>query len=339
MARKRKNQLPSGNFRVRVYDKETGKYRSFTAASKQEAHAMAENWKLTKAESLDLTVADACERYIDLKRAVLSPSTIKGYIYAAKKIETHPISRISVTALKTTDMQLFISDFAARYTPKYVKNVYGFLNASVSMFLPDASFKVTLPQKVRQAYYVPTENDVQALLNASESTEMKLAILFAAVGTMRRGEACAVSYEDVDYKRCTISVNKAFVETPDFTWELKAPKTYDSCRTVLMPDYVFTMIKSLHRDEGYILNCTPDRLYVRFKRLIKSAGLHDFRYHDLRHYAASRMHAAGVPERYIEAVGGWKPGSTVLKRVYENVMDEELVKNRRAFLNQNRFEV
>lgn len=336
---KKKNQLPSGNYRLRVYDKETGKYKSFTAPTKTEAQAMAYEWRHAKTDKLNLTVADACERYIELKRAVLSPSTIKGYIYAAKRIEEHPISRINVSDLKATNMQIFISDFAARYTPKYVKNVYGFLTASVGMFLPDASFKVTLPQKVRQSYYVPTENDVQALLNAAESTEMKLAVLFAAVGTMRRGEACAVSYDDVDYKRCTISVNKAFVQTPDFTWELKSPKTYDSCRTVLMPDYIFTMIKSLHRDEGYILNCTPDRLYVRFKRLIKSAGLHDFRYHDLRHYAASRMHAAGVPERYIETIGGWKPGSTVLKRVYENVMDEELEKNRRAFLNQNKFVV
>jgi hypothetical protein len=34
-------KLPSGNYRVRVYDKSTGKYKSFTAQTKREAERAA----------------------------------------------------------------------------------------------------------------------------------------------------------------------------------------------------------------------------------------------------------------------------------------------------------
>ena len=88
-----------------------------------------------------------------------------------------------------------------------------------------------------------------------------------------------------------------------------------------------------------MLNCTPDRLYVRFKRVLKASGLPDFRYHDLRHHAASQMHAAGVPDRYIEAIGGWSAGSGVLKRVYENVIDIERKRFEDAYMNQHKFSV
>ena len=47
-----------------------------------------------------------------------------------------------------------------------------------------------------------------------------------------------------------------------------------------------------------------------------------FRFHDLRHYSASIMHAIGILDQYIMASGGWKT-DTVLKAVYRNVINDE----------------
>ena len=344
MARKRKGELPSGNIRIRVYDgtDENGKRisKSFTAPTRAEAIAMGEEWKANRRKvKHDMTVIEACERYIELKRSVLSPSTIRGYGFAAKKIAAYPIAGTELTGLDDSTLQLFVSDLSAEAAPKSVSNVYGFLTAAVSVFAPKLTFNVTLPKRNRSKLYTPSTADVQVLLDHCDTTEMKLAVLFAAVGTMRRGEACAVTFDDVDYEDSTISINKSFVETDDYLWELKAPKTNDSIRTVSMPRYVMDMIRSLDRIEGYVLNCTPDRLYVRFKRVLKASGLPDFRYHDLRHHAASQMHAAGVPDRYIEAIGGWSAGSGVLKRVYENVIDIERKRFEDAYMNQHKFSV
>ena len=44
--------------------------------------------------------------------------------------------------------------------------------------------------------------------------------------------------------------------------------------------------------------------------------------HDLRHYAASALHAAGVPSQYIQKRGGWS-SDYVMKRVYIDTISEE----------------
>ena len=348
MVKKKSAQLPSGNFRVQVYlyTDENGKKvrKSFTGKTKKEAQAEAWKWRLQhgydkKSIRDDMSVYEACDRYITLKEKALSPSTVRGYQIYLKKIDETFISKMMLSNLTDEIMQSFISVLSISSTPKTVSNIYGFLMASITLHRPRLAFKVTLPQRKKQNTYIPTTDDIQKLLDACSTTELKLGILFAALGTMRRGEACAITFDDVNYKEHTIRINKAFVETPDYTWELKSPKTYESTRTIILPEYVFDMIQSLDRDEGYIVNATPNRLYERFKAALKRAGLPNFRYHDLRHYAASQMHANGVPDRYIEAMGGWKPGSSVLRRVYENVMVDELKEIQKTYMKDKVFAV
>ena len=78
-------KLPSGNWRVRVYDytDESGvrRYRSFSAATRKDCAYMAAEFAQNKARIAagDLTVAEAIDDYIRVKSEVLSPSTIRGY--------------------------------------------------------------------------------------------------------------------------------------------------------------------------------------------------------------------------------------------------------------------
>ncbi|MBD3397129.1 MAG: tyrosine-type recombinase/integrase [Chitinivibrionales bacterium] len=51
-------------------------------------------------------------------------------------------------------------------------------------------------------------------------------------------------------------------------------------------------------------------------KVTMEAQLSGLRFHDLRHVAASRLLAAGVPELAIAAVAGWAPGSNMLSRYW-----------------------
>ena len=46
-------KLPSGSYRVRAYDKATGKYKSFTAKTKKEAELMAAEWLNSRSKRCD----------------------------------------------------------------------------------------------------------------------------------------------------------------------------------------------------------------------------------------------------------------------------------------------
>ena len=343
MARKKSGELPSGNVRIRVYDY-TGPdgvkhYKSFTAPTRAKAQALVNEWKANVRELKEnKTIKAAVEDYINIKRDILSPSTIRGYNTHLKHIAEHPISRAELASVSNVDIQSFVSDLMRTgMSPKTVANTYGLLAAALKMYMPGFTLNITLPAREKPDTYTPSAADVQILLDNCNTTELRIAILFAAVGTMRRGEACAVTFDDIDYDAGTVRINKAYVKTEDNLWELKAPKTYASYRVIRLPDYVLEAIKSLDRQEGSVLNMKPDQLYGQFHRAIERAQLPAFRYHDLRHYAASQMHASGVPDRYIEAMGGWKPGSSVLKRTYENILDVDFVRHQEKFLANNRF--
>lgn len=346
MARKKKNELPSGNIRVQVYDytDAEGKkhYKSFTAPTKAQAQALATEWKNHRRELKEpLTVATACEKYVEMKRNVLSPYTITGYETALRRIKRYPIAKIDLSVLKSDDLQWFVSSLTVSVSPKTIQNTMGLISAALKAFLPSFSIEATLPAKSKARMYTPTSEEVQILLDHCKTPELKLAVLFAAVGTMRRSEAAAVTFSDVDYKNNTIAVYTAMAKVGNHPeWIVKSPKTYHSSRIVRMPQYVIDLIKQLDNGKRKnVLGMTPDQIYDRFSLALAKSGLPHFRYHDLRHYAASRMHADGIPERYIEAIGGWKPGSPVLKRVYEDAFEDEMIRMGKKFAEARAFSV
>lgn len=116
----------------------------------------------------------------------------------------------------------------------------------------------------------------------------------AAFGTFRRGEICALTDKDIHGNN--IVVNKAYVRNERDEWVLKEPKTFSSNRTVKLPSFVIEKMKGI---EGTITKAHPDALSERLRRAIQTSGLPKFRFHDLRHYSASILHAIGVPDQYI----------------------------------------
>ena len=60
----------------------------------------------------------------------------------------------------------------------------------------------------------------------------------------------------------------------------------------------------------------------RFSKFAKKVGLEDFRFHDLRHSAASAMARAGVPERQMQEVLGHK--SVSMTKRYTHLRPSEL---------------
>ena len=85
-------RLPSGSWRCQAYagKDESGKriYKSFTAPTKKEAELMAAQYAIereTYSDEKNLLLKTAMERYNKAKENVLSPSTMRGYVqYAAK---------------------------------------------------------------------------------------------------------------------------------------------------------------------------------------------------------------------------------------------------------------
>lgn len=319
-------KLPSGNWNAISYYKDpiTGKVSrpSFTASSKSEAVRMAVEWEIEKkALPQEMTVRECIERYINVKEKALSESTIRVYRIMQSRYYSN-IERISIKKLSDEDMQAFISDMCKTHSPKTTRNAYALLESSVSMF-SRRQFRVTLPQKKNTELHIPNDDQVKILIdNACHS--LKIAIALAATGTCRAGEVCALYYRDVDYSNNTIHVHADMIKNSANEWIIKdIPKTSASERYIPLPDAVMQLIGTGDPDQ-LIYGRKPSAIDSGFYRLRERVGI-QCRFHDLRHYAASIMHALGIPDQYIMERGGWK-SDNVLKSVYRNTLSDQSAK-------------
>lgn len=323
-------KLPSGQWRALVYshteviidkgaEKKKRIYESFTANTKKEANYLAAEFSLTKKEKIkrpDITLNQAVTNYCELKSNILSPATIREYKRMQSKCY-EALLPLHLKEISTSTVQNWTNLFAANHSPKTVRNAHGLLSAVLEVYVPELQLNTTLPQKVTNQLYVPSDTDIKALLGyfAEHDRHMELAVYLAAFGTLRRSEVCAL--ENTDVNGNIISVNKALVDSGASNWVIKTTKTVSSTRAIEMPDFVVKKFP----DKGRLVPLNPDQVTHRFEKAIKDLKIHNFRYHDLRHYAASIMHAIGVPDQYIMQRGGWGSDKT-LKAIYRGTIEE-----------------
>ena len=314
-------KLPSGSWRVLAFaGMENGKkkYKSFTAPTRKEAEFRAAQYAMNRKEQLNgsMTVQQALDRYIDAKEGVLSPSTLRQYRASAKR----DLARLRPVKLENLTQELVqqeISREAETHSPKSVRNMHGLLSAALSMFAPYFVLRTTLPQKKMPKYITPSEDDVKKLLGLVAGTKMELPVLLASAGSLRRSEVAALTQSDVS--DLGVSVSKAMVQDADGNWVIKQPKTAAGDRFIPLPPQIITKLRAAG-DPPCPLN--PEQITKGLRRVLKKAGLPLFRFHDLRHYYASTLHALGVPDTYIMLYGGWE-SEAVLHGVYEHTLAEK----------------
>ena len=313
----------SGKWRLTIYDymdSEGKKHqKTFTAETKREVERMANEYK-TRPRVADLTVGEAVLKYIESKEPVLSPSTYRSYrsIYNTHFKSTR-FGSLKLIDLDSLKVQVFISDL--KLGAKTVSNIHGLLSASVKMFRPDAVFSTTLPPRKRPDLYTPTTAEVEQMIQeVKKDRNLYIMVLLCVFCPVRRSEACAVRYEDIDRENNSVTIRRACVRGDGGKWIYKErPKTDASYRTVILPSEV---IETIGLGSGYVINGdSPAALSDRFARVRNRAGLPHFRLHDLRHYAISLFHAIGVPDQYIISRSGHKT-EYVMRRVYRNTMTD-----------------
>lgn len=309
-------KLPSGSYRIRKMYK--GKIYSVTfehkPTQKEAMQAMAEELDKVQEKHTSMTFKTACEKYIESKRNVLSPSTITGYNAIVRQISVLFLQK-NIHDITALDVQIEINRMAEKCSPKTVRNYHGFISAVLGVFCPNLKICTTLPQKLKNEPYIPSDDDVRRILEHARGTEYEIPIILACYG-MRRSEICALTLDDLTGD--TLIINKAKVINENKEWVIKTTKTTASTREVIIPIDIADKI----REKGYIYNGYPNCITKYLERIEKELEMPHFPMHKLRHYFASKMSAMNVPEADIMRMGGWETDH-VMKGVYRHSMEDK----------------
>ena len=271
-----------------------------------------------------LSFEDAAQRYINTKMNVLSPSTIRGYdAYLA--IIPLSFKGLDLGAIDGVDIQTLVNELSAEKSPKYVRNIYGFISAVFGLYRPDFTLSATLPQSQNKKIPSPTEEHVKAIMERAHGTEYEVALQLACLG-LRRSEICALTPED--FKGNIVQISKSLVRNKDGKYVVKAsPKTAASFRQLYVPDATVNLIKS----QGYVYNGMPGTITRWLERQEEALGLPKYSIHSFRHFFASKMSTL-TDEATVLALGGWSTPH-VMKRVYREAMEANVEKAKQAAVN------
>lgn len=323
-------KLPSGNYRVRVFagynDENKPVYKSFTAPTKKQAEFEAAEYLMGANKKQEkngrITLKDAAEEYIEVRKNVLSPWTVNGY----RRIIHNGLGKLAnmqVSDIDELTLQRHINQFAAAHSPKTVRNVNSFIQSVIKKQNKYAKFDINLPAKTKPKITIPTDEEVRMALKYTEGTEMWLVIALCAMLGLRRGEICALTWGDI--RGGKVDINKAVATNEHQEQVIKQPKTYAGYRTLDLPNSIVAYLKkartSTTKDTDPLVSLSAQAVTKRWEVICNKLGF-KCRFYDLRHYNASTMLEIGIPDLYaMERMG--HSTTHMLKTVYQHVKDKK----------------
>ena len=139
-----------------------------------------------------------------------------------------------------------------------------------------------------------TEAQLDAFMRVIEKDAFWHDFFYTAVTTgLRRGEICALRWEDFDTKQETLHVRRTLHKEKGKPLTTGDTKTYAGTRKIILPPSTAEILRKRQSQicSPWIfydpfrpeLPINPSRAYQQLKTLLTEAGLPDIRFHDLRH--------------------------------------------------------
>lgn len=292
--------LPSGSKRIRITFMKDGKQRSRSVTAKTEKEVLKKALILEEElkhheNSEDLTVRTAIQRYIDLRRETSSPATIAKYEQISN-LYFSELNNKKINTLTDISIQQWVNGLVRKnLSPKTIRNVYGLLLPALKLYTTYTP-QIMLPQKEEYIAKVPDEQEVQQIIKASKGSTVELPIILAAYGGLRMSEIRGLRWEDISEIGILIHTAKITHTGGDI---LKGTKSTAGKRILPLFEPIQEVLERTPKVGEFLVNVSADALRRQYDRILKELGLPKYRFHDLRHHAASVGAKLGIPDQYM----------------------------------------
>lgn len=249
----------------------------------------------------DETFAEVAARYLQYQKARLTP---KAYEREQSIMNNHlkPFFNCPLAAIRRQDAQRYVTQRSGKASPYSIQKELNVLKHLLRLAVewelvplnPAQGIKSPRTPAGRVRYLQPTE--LFALVRACPSWLRPVVALAATTG-MRRGEIIALRWLDVDLVHGRVLL----------------PQTKNGeGRIVYLNECAQAVLSSVSRTEKpspvelIFDSITPEQVSVAFVRVCRNLKIADFRFHDLRHTAASWLRMSGADIHTVAQLLGHK---------------------------------
>jgi len=181
----------------------------------------------------------------------------------------------------------------------------------------------TVPKASHAPKRVLTDKELDTFLDAVREDKIWGDFFYVELTTgLRRGEICALRWEDFDTKQETLHVRRTLHKEKGKPLTTGDTKTYAGTRKIVLPPSTAQLLRERKKTaptEWIFPNpfdpeqpIAPGTAYNRLKALLKETGLPDIRFHDLRHTFATHAIASGVDAKTLSGILGHTNASFTL---------------------------
>ena len=274
--------------------------------------------------------------WINEKRNIerLEESTIQTHLQRIHSYFTEFFKNVTLEQINVEMLTRFYASLW-RLAPVTIHKIHAIVNNS----LKKAERDNLIPKNPAQHIKLPkihvkekkslTDEEVRKLLQTAKEMSDKnqfnknlyIFVLLGVTTGLRRGELLALTWDDVDFERCKISVNKSVSDVGSIC-TVKGTKTDASIRTIAVDKTVLEILKH-HREtwatgslvfpSRYDKNKVqrPHNVGLTWKKLITRAGI-KCNIHMLRHTNITNMIVAGTNLKTVQQRAGHSCLSTTL---------------------------
>lgn len=315
----------------------------------------------------NISLQDWIRIWIDeYKKLALKRTSVDNYKrYFEYHIKGTKLGQTPLKKITANQIQVFLNDKKEHgrvdgtggLSSSSVKHIYNVINGAMeqavknNMINQNVCHAVVLPKKDKKEILYFTPEEANRFLASIDNSKYYLLYSLELVTGLRLGEIVALRWEDIDFDKKTISINKtaAIVSKQEQKDDgvihseviIQTPKTKNSVRKLYIEEPIISLLKQeklqqkerkllcgdaynlsgfvFTNDYGTMLH--PRSVQDHFKRTIKKAGLPNLHFHCLRHTAASIMLYNGVDIKTVQEILGHEDIQTTLD-IYTHVIDE-----------------
>lgn len=312
-------KLASGRWQARYWDNSIGKQRSApeTFATKRDASrwlALLESGRISPAVVDSQKSPDRLGEFAAqwIENRPIRPRTAELYHLQLRLHIAPYLGEIRVAKLQPAHVRQWHATLTKEsgLHPTTVAKVYRLLRSVLNTAVEDKLLDSN-PCRIRnggreqsQERPIPTIDQVRAVA-AAMPEHLAATVWVAALAGLRKGEVLGLARQHVDIESGTITIERSLQEITGKGAVLTGPKTTSSNRTVVMPGPL-TIVMEAHlvafvatEPEALLFTNShgrPVRATVwatAWEQMRSETGLHDLRFHDLRHLAGTLTAQAG----------------------------------------------
>jgi integrase len=289
-------------------------------------------------------------RWLALIENDLSPTTLRTYKNLLSKRILPALGDRAVSSIQTVDLDDLYRGLTKRVglSSSTVRQIHAIVRRAFRQgvlwgwIANNPAANATPPRLTKADLSPPDVDQVGELLRAANVRDPEFAhfVHIAATTGARRGELCALRWSNLNTNLKTLTIERSIIEAPGGRIE-KDTKTHANRRIALDNDTLAVFEAQRHialerasligervsadafvfsREPDGSAPWTPGSVTKRFAMIREELGYDNMRLHDLRHFAATRLMAAGVPVRTVSGRLGHANPSTTLS-VYSHFVE------------------